>query len=129
MFTPRRRHIHRALSRVLELYEMRTVDMRTARSVWSAPGLPALMISQRRSNSAGKPGALHTLREIGGRICVLLVVVFCVWRGPAQAAGAPVEHVLIIGCDGFGSISITPTNTPVLHKLMRAGAYTLHARG
>jgi predicted AlkP superfamily pyrophosphatase or phosphodiesterase len=37
--------------------------------------------------------------------------------------------VLIIGCDGFGSISFTPSNTPVLHQLMRSGAYTLHARG
>ena len=39
------------------------------------------------------------------------------------------EHVLVIGCDGFGSIAFTATNTPVLHRLMREGAYTLRARG
>ena len=47
----------------------------------------------------------------------------------AALAAAPVEHVLIIGCDGFGSIGFTASNTPVLHRLMREGAYTLHARG
>jgi predicted AlkP superfamily pyrophosphatase or phosphodiesterase len=52
------------------------------------------------------------------------------WLGIAPLAGAvPVEHLLIIGCDGFGSVSFTPTNTPVLHQLMRSGSYTLHARG
>jgi predicted AlkP superfamily pyrophosphatase or phosphodiesterase len=53
---------------------------------------------------------------------------------PGLSAGlaAPVpkvEHVLVIGCDGFGSLGFTESNAPVLHKLMREGAYTLRARG
>jgi hypothetical protein len=40
-----------------------------------------------------------------------------------------VQHVVIIGCDGFGSLAITESNTPALHRLMKEGAYTLHARG
>ena len=37
--------------------------------------------------------------------------------------------MVVIGCDGFGAVGFTPDNTPVLHSLMREGAYTLHARG
>jgi predicted AlkP superfamily pyrophosphatase or phosphodiesterase len=37
--------------------------------------------------------------------------------------------VLVIGCDGLGSISFSETNAPTLHRLMREGAYTLRARG
>jgi predicted AlkP superfamily pyrophosphatase or phosphodiesterase len=44
-------------------------------------------------------------------------------------AGAAVRHLVIVGCDGFGAIGFTPSNTPVLHRLMRQGAWTLHARG
>jgi predicted AlkP superfamily pyrophosphatase or phosphodiesterase len=57
--------------------------------------------------------------------CALLLS-FGFWM-PALAAPA-VRHVLVIGCDGFGSQGILPTNTPVLHQLMRAGSYTLRAR-
>jgi predicted AlkP superfamily pyrophosphatase or phosphodiesterase len=35
----------------------------------------------------------------------------------------------VIGCDGFGSVGFTASNTPVLHGLMSEGCYTLHARG
>lgn len=42
---------------------------------------------------------------------------------------APPEHVLVVGCDGFGSLAFTPSNTPVLHRLMAEGSYTLRARG
>ena len=42
---------------------------------------------------------------------------------------APVQHILVIGCDGFGSVGFTASNSPVLHRLMREGSYTLHARG
>src|SRR5205814_1178877 len=48
---------------------------------------------------------------------------------PARGAVSGVEHVLIIGCDGFGSLGFTASNSPVLHRLMRGGAFTLHARG
>lgn len=58
------------------------------------------------------------------------LLVTLLWRTLTYCVGAaPVEHILIIGCDGFGSIGFTPSNTPVLHRLMREGSYTLHARG
>jgi len=135
MFASTYRHVHLARSLVLDRIAvegpsaMGTVDLRTARSVWSAPGLPALSERLCAIINAGKPGALYTFRTIAARISLIVVVVFCVWIGAAQAAETLAEHVLIIGCDGFGSIGITPTNTPILHKLMRQGAYTLHARG
>jgi predicted AlkP superfamily pyrophosphatase or phosphodiesterase len=47
---------------------------------------------------------------------------------PGLAAGK-VEHVLVIGCDGFGSLGFTGSNAPVLRKMMREGAHTLRARG
>ena len=44
----------------------------------------------------------------------------------ALAAGvAGVQHVIVIGCDGMGSLSFTETNAPVMHRLMREGAWTL----
>jgi hypothetical protein len=69
------------------------------------------------------PGSTHPafLRSL----CFLLFTLLAVF--PARAA--KVEHVVVIGCDGFGSLGFTPDNTPVLHGLMREGAYTLHARG
>lgn len=57
------------------------------------------------------------------------LLLFLAWGVLSPATAAPVEHVLIVGCDGFGSVSFSPSNTPVLHSLMRAGSYTLHARG
>ena len=42
---------------------------------------------------------------------------------------ASVQHVVVIGCDGLGSVGFTPSNAPVVHRLMREGAWTLHARG
>src|SRR6185369_165670 len=53
----------------------------------------------------------------------------CLLSLPVHGAAVPAEHVLIIGCDGFGSVGFTSSNTPALHKLMREGSYTLHARG
>ena len=48
---------------------------------------------------------------------------------PLSSNAGQLEHLLVIGCDGFGSVGFTDANTPVLHRLMREGAYTLHARG
>jgi predicted AlkP superfamily pyrophosphatase or phosphodiesterase len=47
----------------------------------------------------------------------------------AHAALLEIQHVVVIGCDGFGSLGFTATNAPMLHTLMREGAHTLHARG
>ena len=48
---------------------------------------------------------------------------------PATAAVPGVEHVVVIGCDGFGSLAFSGDHTPTLNGLMREGAYTLKARG
>jgi predicted AlkP superfamily pyrophosphatase or phosphodiesterase len=47
----------------------------------------------------------------------------------ARAAVPGIEHVVVIGCDGMGSLAFAETNAPVMHRLMREGAYTLRARG
>jgi predicted AlkP superfamily pyrophosphatase or phosphodiesterase len=47
----------------------------------------------------------------------------------ATVARAAVEHVLVIGCDGLGSLAFNPSNAPVMHRLMREGSWTLRARG
>jgi predicted AlkP superfamily pyrophosphatase or phosphodiesterase len=57
---------------------------------------------------------------------VIAVLLCCSLTG---SLAAELEHVVVIGCDGFGSVGFTKSNTPVLHRLMRQGSYTLHARG
>jgi len=57
-------------------------------------------------------------------ICGVISICFT-----THAAISAAQHVVVIGCDGFGSLGFTPTNAPVLHKLMREGSYTLHDRG
>jgi predicted AlkP superfamily pyrophosphatase or phosphodiesterase len=61
------------------------------------------------------------------------MLAFCLLAGNAFSATTPAadftSHVLIIGCDGFGSLGLTASNAPVLHRLMSEGSYTLHARG
>src|SRR5262245_48452678 len=47
----------------------------------------------------------------------------------AQAAVSGVEHVVVIGCDGFGSLAFSSNHTPNLSRLMREGASTLKSRG
>jgi predicted AlkP superfamily pyrophosphatase or phosphodiesterase len=60
------------------------------------------------------------------RIWLCLAITAC---SIAIGIAAAPEHVLVIGCDGFGALGFTPGNAPVLHKLMREGAFTLRARG
>ena len=81
--------------------------------------ISALMMNDLRPK--GSPMALATA------ITALIFTAF--WPiSQAQAAGA--EHVVIIGCDGMGSVAFLPqTNAPVMRRLMREGAWTLHARG
>ncbi len=45
----------------------------------------------------------------------------------AQIDGA--KHVIVLGCDGMGSLAFKGTNTPNLAKLMQRGASTFKARG
>jgi predicted AlkP superfamily pyrophosphatase or phosphodiesterase len=54
---------------------------------------------------------------------------FLLQTRPGVAALPGVEHVVVVGCDGFGSVAFTNGYTPVLDGLRREGASTLKARG
>ncbi len=54
-----------------------------------------------------------------------LVVLFLAAAGATIAA----DHVVILGFDGMSPDGVRNAATPILHDLMRLGAYTLHARG
>jgi predicted AlkP superfamily pyrophosphatase or phosphodiesterase len=45
-----------------------------------------------------------------------------------RGSGAPVEHVVVVGCDGLSPDGVRKANAPVMHRLMREGAWTLRAR-
>jgi predicted AlkP superfamily pyrophosphatase or phosphodiesterase len=60
--------------------------------------------------------------------CALLATT-CLNDQAVVAASSPVQHVLVVGCDGLGSLAIGADNMPVVHRLMREGAWTLRARG
>lgn len=38
-------------------------------------------------------------------------------------------HFIVVGCDGMSPNGVEVANTPVMDRLMKEGAYTLHARG
>ncbi|HTL58604.1 MAG TPA: alkaline phosphatase [Candidatus Limnocylindrales bacterium] len=61
--------------------------------------------------------------------CLVLLALVLAQSTVTRASGAQLQHLVVIGCDGFGSVGFTDSNTPVLHRLMREGSYTLHARG
>ena len=46
----------------------------------------------------------------------------------AQAADPEVKHVVIVGCDGMSPDGVQKADSPVIHRLMREGAHTFHAR-
>jgi predicted AlkP superfamily pyrophosphatase or phosphodiesterase len=69
------------------------------------------------------------VRFLGRKILtgvLLLLSLVLTWR--LDGAQPMAQHVVVIGCDGFGSLGFTGSNAPVLHKMMREGAYTLRAR-
>lgn len=62
---------------------------------------------------------------------ILMLAALIGGLNPARAADVPshpVEHVIVIGCDGMSPEGVRKATTPVLDRLMREGAYTLHAR-
>lgn len=59
----------------------------------------------------------------------LLLAAWTMTASGAQAQVRGVEHVVVLGGDGMGSVAFRATNAPVMHRLMREGAYTLKARG
>lgn len=58
----------------------------------------------------------------------LLIVTIAV-IAPRAGWAAIADHVVVIGCDGLSPDGVRRALTPNLDRLMREGAYTLHARG
>lgn len=48
---------------------------------------------------------------------------------PVSAQVPGIEHVVVVGCDGMSPDGVRKADSPVMKRLMREGAYTLHARG
>src|SRR5689334_21187064 len=75
----------------------------------------------RRTIPNPRPLALpRVLRLVEDDTAVLRSTMLLVWflfAALLNAHAAP--RVLVIGCDGFGSLGFTPNNTPVLHRLMQ----------
>lgn len=61
----------------------------------------------------------------------LLLIVAAVATSLCQplATAVSVEHVIVVGCDGMGSLALRSNPPPVLTRLMAEGAWTLEARG
>ncbi|MBI2826875.1 MAG: alkaline phosphatase [Planctomycetia bacterium] len=59
-------------------------------------------------------------------ICALLAAWSVARSAQAQVAGA--EHVVIVGCDGMSPEGIRQADTPHMDRMMREGAFSLHAR-
>jgi predicted AlkP superfamily pyrophosphatase or phosphodiesterase len=67
----------------------------------------------------------HVLRTL---IIALALSATCLpSRLGAQVPG--VKHVIVLGCDGMGSVAFRGTNAPNLAALMKRGSWTLKARG
>ncbi len=56
---------------------------------------------------------------------IVLLLIAC----QIASFAAEAKHVVVIGCDGFGALGFLPDNATNLHRMMREGSYTLHARG
>ncbi|MBN9688741.1 MAG: alkaline phosphatase [Verrucomicrobia bacterium] len=63
------------------------------------------------------------------RLVPLLLSGVILALAPVSSAVPGVEHIVVIGSDGMGSLAFKETNAPVMHRLMKEGAYTLRARG
>ncbi len=71
---------------------------------------------------------MNPVRQIGSRL-LRTSAFFALGILVTQAQLPGVEHVVIVGCDGMGAVAFTKNDAPVMHRLMREGAWTLHARG
>jgi len=47
----------------------------------------------------------------------------------ALPASAQVKHMVVIGCDGMSPDGVRKADAPVMKRMMREGAFTLHGRG
>jgi Type I phosphodiesterase / nucleotide pyrophosphatase len=63
------------------------------------------------------------------RLTVLLLISIAASAGNVATAQVPTaRHVVIVGVDGLSPDGIRKAATPNLHRLMKSGASTLHAR-
>lgn len=63
------------------------------------------------------------------KLSLLLVLFLFASPRPLSAQVSGVEHVVVLGCDGMGSVAFRGTNAPNLAALMHRGSWTLKARG
>jgi predicted AlkP superfamily pyrophosphatase or phosphodiesterase len=66
--------------------------------------------------------------------CVAPLLFLLLWLAgstsrQAEAQVAGVEHFVVIGVDGLSPAGVRRAKTPVLHRMMAEGAWTLNARG
>ncbi|RPD39511.1 alkaline phosphatase [Chitinophaga barathri] len=58
-----------------------------------------------------------------------IFLLFCLALGFQRAAAQqPIEHVILIGSDGFGAYAFQKAAVPNLRNMMQNGSWTLHAR-
>lgn len=62
-------------------------------------------------------------------LLLILLAPFLGWPEQAGAAVSRAEHVIIIGVDGLGAEGVRKGSAPNLDRMMKEGAFTLHARG
>ncbi len=117
----------------------RRLDKRiTSQKAGETPALPSRVARSSKPSAEGW-NAFRTKRGIDSwkvfnNVLSTLVILStgfgCLFtKSQTQAAVSQPQHIVVVGCDGFGSLGFTTSNAPVLHRLMREGAYTLHARG
>jgi predicted AlkP superfamily pyrophosphatase or phosphodiesterase len=69
----------------------------------------------------------RTARRWGLRAVTLTGLLFGTIPAVAQVRG--VDHVVIIGVDGMSPDGVRKAKSPNMHRLMKEGSFTLHARG
>jgi arylsulfatase A-like enzyme len=67
--------------------------------------------------------------RLRGFLGALVFIAGAIGAGALCAAVPGVGHVVVIGCDGMSPDGVVKADTPVMDRLMKSGAFTLHARG
>jgi len=58
-----------------------------------------------------------------------IALIVCIVGALATSHAQPAKHVIIIGCDGMSPDGVVKADTPNMDRMMKEGAFTLHARG
>lgn len=59
---------------------------------------------------------------------VLCLTTTLIYAANASAGEALAQHVVVVGCDGMSPDGVRKADTPAMDRLMKEGAFTLHAR-